>query len=746
TRRLTKDGRWLSVESNATPVYDADGNVVQILGSARDVSEREELRLRLRELNALYHVADAVARTRDLDDLFGHALDALIDATAADRASLLLFDAGGVMRYRASRGLSEEYRAATEGHSPWTPDATDPAPVLVADVAEAGFDRELEETVRREGVASLAFIPIVHAGRLLGKFMLYRDTPRAWPEREIRLCLTIANHLGSATVRTQTASQLRANREQLEAIMRAVDEGIIVQSSNQEIVYANEGAARIIGFETAEEFLSAPRADVIAAFEMLDEDGRPLDVDHLPGRRALRGESVDQVIRYRVRATGQERWSIVRARPLRDDSGAPTAAVSVIHDVTAVRKADLAAREAGALVDNVFRNAPVGLAFWDTSLNYVRANDELVAMNGLAAEDVIGRNVFDVFPLFEHQLGDGLRRALAGEATAGIEVVGETPAQPGVQRVWSSSFYPVYDAAGVLLGVGGVVIEITAVRRAEERLRFLARASELLNQTLDVEQTLGALATVAVPTFAGHVTVDLFDEAGLTCVGARHVDAAKTELMVELRRRYPPTVPDHPVQRALRTGEPQYVADVQAEASSMAHDPAHAAAIADLGNESGIVVPLIARGRTFGAITFGTVPPQPRFDDSDLQLAVELGHRASVALDNAILYREAESRARATEALEFVDDGVVLVDRDEIVRLVNPAAARAFAVKPAKAIGRRIDDVVKDWQTVRDRVLGTPTSAVRRAEMLPIEVHGADRWLSISAAAFAGGTVFAFRD
>ena len=87
---------------------------------------------------------------------------------------------------------------------------------------------------------------------------------------------------------------------------------------------------------------------------------------------------------------------------------------------------------------------------------------------------------------------------------------------------------------------------------------------------------------------------------------------------------------------------------------------------------------------------------------------MEIGRRASAALDNALLYAEAQARARATEALEFVDDGVLLVDRDEIVRLLNPAAARTFAVKPAKAIGRRIDDVVHDWQTVRDRTAVTP--------------------------------------
>ena len=158
-----------------------------------------------------------------------------------------------------------------------------------------------------------------------------------------------------------------------------------------------------------------------------------------------------------------------------------------------------------------------------------------------------------------------------------------------------------------------VIRDVTESKLVERRVSFLTRTSELLNATLDVEHTLGALADVAVPEFAGHVTVDLYDEGVLRCVGARHVDPAKTELMIQLRREYPPTVPEHPVQRAIATGEPQFVPDVQAEAESMAHDERHAQAIHELGNTSGIVVPLAARGRTFGAITFGTVPPQPPF-------------------------------------------------------------------------------------------------------------------------------------
>jgi PAS domain S-box-containing protein len=620
-RFRSQAGNWIAIETSGSAIRNAEGEVAYLLGTGRDVSEREELRDRVREIDALYRIAEAIARTTELTELFDEAVDTLLDATDADRASVLLYDEGQTMRYVAWRGLSDEYRAATEGHSPWTPETAAPEPVLVSDATAAGFEPAVEAAVRREGIGALAFIPLVHDGRLLGKFMLYRDESHEWLDGEVRLCRTIATHLASATVRTRTRMALRNSREQLETIMSTVDEGIIVQSAAGAIVYANDSAARVIGFDNAKDFLAADREEVLGRFEMLDEEGAPLAPDDLPGRRALRGETSERTIRYRIKATGEERWSVVRANAVKDSAGSVALSVSVIRDVT---------------------------------------ESKLV----------------------------------------------------------------------------------------ERRVSFLTRTGELLNATLDVEQTLGALAAVAVPEFAGHVTVDLYDEGVLRCVGARHIDPAKTELMIELRRDYPPTVPEHPVQRAIATGEPQFVSDVQAAAESMAHDERHARAIHELGNSSGIVVPLAARGRTFGAITFGTVPPQPPFTASDLELAVEIGRRASAALDNALLYAEAQARARATEALEFVGDGVLLVDRDEIVRLLNPAAARTFALKPAKAIGRRIDDVVHDWQTVRDRTASAPAPRLgaRRPELLPIEVKGSERWLSISAVPFPGGTVYAFRD
>jgi PAS domain S-box-containing protein len=756
-RLRTTAGGWAWYESNGSPILGADNEVAYLVGTSRDVSEREELRLRVAEVDALYRIADSISRATSLDELLDEAIDILLGATGADRAAVLLLDDEGAMRFRAWRGLSDEYRAGAEGHSPWAADVVDPEPVLVPDLAGAQFPEELERVVHAEGISALAFVPLVHRARLLGKFMLYHDRPHVWNDAEVMLSRTIASHLASATVRTQAQEALRVSSEQLSTIMRTVDEGIVMQAQSGALVYVNEAAARFVGFETTSEFLNASRERVLAQFEILDDERRPLPPEALPGRRALRGEASEQVVCYRILSTGEERWSVVRANPVHDAAGQVMLSVSVIRDITASRNAEERARESTALVEGVFRTVPVGLAFWDVDLRYVRVNEALEQMYGVDASHLLGRTLFELRPEYVSDLTPVIQQVLeTGSPVLDVEVSGERRDDPGVRRVWVTSFFPVHDRAGELLGVGCSTSDVTAERnsleeraRAEQRIRFLARAGDMLNETLDYERTLAAIAEMAVPTFAGQVVIDVLDDDGsVRCVGAAHADPEKSQYVRDLRRRYPPTADDHPVQRAIRTGDHVYLADVQEHVDEMAHDAAHAEEIRRLANTSGIVVPLIARGRTLGTIQLGTVDPQPRFTDADVELAIELARRASLALDNARLYREAQGRAHAASALEFVDDGVFLLDGDDVIRLWNPAAAQTFRVKPAKAIGRPVGELIRDWSAVQDRIriAAEPSSGSGRAQTVPVDVQGDERWLSISAVRFPGGTVYAFRD
>jgi PAS domain S-box-containing protein len=141
--------------------------------------------------------------------VYSAALDTLAACLDVSRASVLLFDPDGVMRFKAFRGLSSDYRAAVEGHSPWTPDSVDVEPLLVPDVTrEPSLERYLP-IFARERIAALAFIPLVSVGRVIGKFMLYYDVPHAFDDEEVQLAAVIAAAVAFAVERGRTDAMLR---------------------------------------------------------------------------------------------------------------------------------------------------------------------------------------------------------------------------------------------------------------------------------------------------------------------------------------------------------------------------------------------------------------------------------------------------------------------------------------------------------------------------------------------------------
>ena len=212
-----------------------------------------------------------------------------------------------------------------------------------------------------------------------------------------------------------------------------------------------------------------------------------------------------------------------------------------------------------------------------------------------------------------------------------------------------------------------------------ERLRFLTEATTLLASSLDYQTTLGNVARLAVPRLAQWCAVYVVAEDGrVRRLAGAHADQANDELLRELARRYPLSDdPAHPVRRAIRTGKTVVTDPVSADqVARFAVDDGHAEILRRLDTRSAVVVPLVARGKPIGAISFGRSGDAVR-DPADVGLAEELAARCAVALDNALLYREARQMAAERQSvLGQVAEGVVLADCDGIVTFVNRAAAR----------------------------------------------------------------------
>lgn len=159
-------------------------------------------------VDLLYKLAAQVIQSNGVDEVLDGALDAIQQALNTNRSSVLLFDSDGIMRFKAHRGLSSDYRGAVEGHSPWTREERDPPPILVSDVERDERLAAFVPVFRTEGIRALAFFPLVADGRLHGKFMVYFDACRELSCREVDMVRAIANHAASAVARFSALAEL----------------------------------------------------------------------------------------------------------------------------------------------------------------------------------------------------------------------------------------------------------------------------------------------------------------------------------------------------------------------------------------------------------------------------------------------------------------------------------------------------------------------------------------------------------
>jgi PAS domain S-box-containing protein len=174
-----------------------------------------------RQRDALYQLSEQLHRATTSEDIYQAALDAIESALGCDRSAVLLFDDAGIMQFVAWRGLSDDYRGAVAGHSPWSAASTDPQPIPVEDVANADLPEELKSVVLGESIHATAFIPLVSDGVLIGKFMAYFRQPYEFTKDDLAVSLAIARQLAFSIQRQRTEQRLREHEAELAAELEA---------------------------------------------------------------------------------------------------------------------------------------------------------------------------------------------------------------------------------------------------------------------------------------------------------------------------------------------------------------------------------------------------------------------------------------------------------------------------------------------------------------------------------------------
>jgi PAS domain S-box-containing protein len=346
---LASDAFFGSAHIMGIVVVAVGGALAVVIARLRDQRERDAARLQVQ-----YGVARAIAEADTFDEAAPKLLAAIARPLGRELALFWTKRDDGTLRsiadwceegldadafQRASRELVLAPGRGLPGQA-WETGR----PVWLGDALASGNfirAREAEEADLHGGMA----FPVIGGGGCIGVIELYSHEVRERDAGVYALTEALGRQVGEFVESLRTEHEREEARRQLEAILRGVADAVTAQAPDGRLLFANEAAAASMGFESPEELMNAPLATIMDRYDVLDEDGRPFPIEALPGRRALAGEDgAESVVRFRVRETGEERWSAVKATPIRDQDGRVTMAINVIEDITTHKRAEQAQR------------------------------------------------------------------------------------------------------------------------------------------------------------------------------------------------------------------------------------------------------------------------------------------------------------------------------------------------------------------------------------------------------------------
>ncbi|MFJ1705616.1 SpoIIE family protein phosphatase [Kitasatospora sp. NPDC088346] len=319
-----------------------------------------------------------------------------------------------------------------------------------------------------------------------------------------------------------------------------------------------------------------------------------------------------------------------------------------------------------SVLERFLTRSPFGMAVVGTDLRYIWINETLERMAGIPREQRVGRRMGEVLPLLDPASVEAqMRRVLdTGFPVLDFEYHGHTPADPGREHAYSTSFFRLDDAEGRVMGVCSMGVDVTERWRTRERLALLSESGGRIGSTLDIRRTAQELADVAVPRLADFVFVDLLESvlageepAPVPAFGSPPLRRAAQR---SLREGCPEAVvsvgelsgylPSSPIVRGLVEGRAMLEPSLNAAGRPwLGNDVLRAESVRAFGLRSLMVVPVRARGVSLGVAVFVRQQREEPFHHEDLRLAEEFVSRAAVCLDNARRYTRERS---ATLALQ----------------------------------------------------------------------------------------------
>ena len=683
TVAVARDGRETPIDDSAAPIRDRDGRLVGVVLVFRDISERRRAELALRKSEERLR---AVAET---------AADAII--TIDDHSRILYVN-------RAAERIFGHTAADVLGQS-----LTMLMPDYLRRAHESGLSKYVETGRRHiswEGVELPGLHRDGHEFSLEVSFAEFVEDGR-------RFFTGIARDITERKRADEAMTRLAA-------IVESSHDAVIGKTLEGTITTWNAAAERLYGYTSAEV--------VGRHISMVAPPERRAEIDEILNR-IRSGVKVEQLETVRVRKDGTRFNVSITVSPIRDFAGVVTGASTIARDITERKRAEeavLASEERyRALADSMPQI--VWTARPDGYFDYY--NRRWFEYTGMTMEQTEGWGWQPVLHPEDVELC--LRTWSNAVVTGrGYEIEYRFRRASDAQYRWHlGRAEPMRDAEGRILKWFGTATDIHDQKQSADRTRFLAEAGALLASSLDYEATLERLARLTVPALADYCLIDMVDEDGAVArVATSHADPSQEEL-IERLRAYPPDMTDDAgVPHVLRTGRPSFVADVTEEVlRSLTRDEGHRQLLRSLGLKSYMTVPLVARERIVGALTFASTTDRLRYGPEDLPFAGEVASSAALAIDNARLYHASREANRSKDEFLAMLSHELRTPLTPIIgwthmmragRLPEADAAHGLEVveKNAQSLTRLINDLL-DMSSI--------LSGKMNIERAPVDLRGA---------------------
>jgi PAS domain S-box-containing protein len=344
---------------------------------------------------------------------------------------------------------------------------------IAADEADYELLRALE-------LRSMVDVPLVARGRIVGALACgVGPSGRDYGAEDLRFAEVLSARLALALDNAGLSAAVSGLEQRLETTLKSLAEAVLVRDVAGPLVFANEAAARLLGLDSAEAVTAATAEELMALYDVFDERGRRLSLADLPSAQAASGQTPRPLlVRNVIRATGEQRWLLHKATPVFDPDGSLSMVVSVIEDLTEVKRGELAQRllaEAGQALSSslqyeeglqrVAELAVPGLADWCAVL--MHGDDGALELVAVAHSDpekeALGREVgaavvarLDEFPDVAAAIARGNARVIpeiGEELLARVGLEGELRERARDLRLGSLIMVPLAAAGQAPIGL-----------------------------------------------------------------------------------------------------------------------------------------------------------------------------------------------------------------------------------------------------------------------------------------------------